>query len=276
MTVSQLFLHHEAHGLLPDGRELTRWTFGSRNGVRAEVVDLGARLHALHVPDRNGDFADVVLSPADPADLLGKAAYFGATVGRFANRIAGGELVLDGVRHALDTQPDGTALHGGPDGYDSRLWTALPLATDTQVGVRFTLHSPDGDQGHPGALDVTVDYLLDADGELRIEYHAVTDAPTVVNLTNHAYVNLAGAGRGPCTTTCSRSTPTPTCPSAPVSSPGRTGPGRRHPFDLREPRQIGQALEAGAEHEQLASGDGGFDHCWVLRGGGPGVRAESR
>lgn len=138
----------------------------------------------------------MVLAPRDPAAREGSARYFGATVGRYANRIARGGLVVDGVTHRLATQETGHTLHGGPDGFDQRLWRCEPFHSAHRTGVRLFLHSPDGDQGFPGALNVRLTYTLDRDDNLTMSYQAVADAPTIVNLTNHAYWNLEGEGRG--------------------------------------------------------------------------------
>ncbi|GAA4877081.1 aldose epimerase family protein [Kitasatospora terrestris] len=252
---------------LPDGRWITRWTFGAPGGVMAEVLSLGARLEAIHVPDRDGHRTNVVLGGGQVAELLGGAAYFGATVGRYANRVAGGELPLGGAVHQLATQDTGHTLHGGPDGFATRLWEGVPVRKDGRVGVRLRLHSPDGDQGFPGALTAEVSYLLDADGELTIEYGATSDASTVVNLTNHAYFNLAGEGSGTVLEHLLRVDASgylpvdeDLIPLGPVESVTGTA------FDLRETRPIGERLAA--RHPQLDRAGGGYDHNWVLNGTG--------
>ncbi|MFF0415451.1 aldose epimerase family protein [Kitasatospora sp. NPDC004745] len=262
LTVSQ-----DAFATLPDGRSVTRWTVGSTEGVTAEVLDLGARLQALHAPDRNGRLANVVLGCDGVDDLLGGAAYFGATVGRYANRIAGGVLPVAGTTHRLPTQADGHTLHGGPDGFATRLWEGVPVREGRRAGVRLRLHSPDGDEGFPGALTVEVTYLLDPAGALWIGYRATTDAPTVVNLTNHAYLNLAGEGGG---TVLDHRLGVEAAgylpvdggliPLGPVTSVAGT------PFDLREPAVIGERVTDGDRQVRMAGA--GFDHNWVLAGSG--------
>jgi aldose 1-epimerase len=263
-------LRRERFAVLPDGRTVTRWTFGWPDLITAEVLDLGARLYSLRVPDRTGRLADIVLNAADPADFLGPALYFGATIGRYANRIAHGDLPLGARRHSLRTQPNGVTLHGGPDGFDGRLWESEPLTRGPQVGVRFRLHSPDGDQGFPGAVTATVDYLLDRSGSLTLRYRAVSDAPTVVNLTNHAYVNLAGASAGDI---LGHELQVEADEFLPVDVDliplGRAEPVADTPFDLTHPRRIGAALAG--NHPQLAGAGDGFDHNWVLRPA-PGLR----
>ncbi|MFF2145680.1 aldose epimerase family protein [Kitasatospora sp. NPDC058190] len=262
LTVSQ-----EVAATLPDGRPVIRWTIGSPQGVTAEVLSLGARLQALHAPDRDGQRANVVLGCDRVEDLLGEAAYFGATVGRYANRIADGVLPLDGTTHRLTTQPGGHTLHGGTDGFATRLWDGVPVREGRRAGVRLRLHSPDGDQGFPGALTVEVTYLLDPAGELWIGYRATTDAPTVVSPTNHTYFNLAGEGSGTVLYHLLR-----------VEAPGYLpvdaelipiGPVARvlgTPFDLREARRIGDRVVDG--DPQIRRAGAGFDHNWVLDGNG--------
>ncbi|MBT2469131.1 galactose mutarotase [Streptomyces sp. ISL-66] len=273
-----LTIRREPYATLPDGRRLDRWTFGSQEAVTAEVLGLGARLQAVHTPDRHGRSANVVLGGAGVADLLGGACYFGATVGRYANRIADGELPLDGAVHRLRTQPGGHTLHGGPDGFATRLWEGTEVREPGRVGVRLELHSPDGDQGFPGSLSASVTYLLDGAGTLTIEYAAVTDAPTVVNLTNHAYFNLAGEGSGTILDHVLRVEADQYTPVDDRLIPyGPAFPVAGTPFDLTEPRQVGERIRA--DHPQLWLAGGGYDHNWVLRpyeGDGPRLVAELR
>ncbi|ARF78051.1 aldose epimerase family protein [Kitasatospora aureofaciens] len=257
----------EVAAAVPDGRPITRWTFGSRAGVTAEVLSLGARLQALHAPDRDGRRANVVLGGGSVEDLLGDAAYLGATVGRYANRIADGVLPLEGTTYRLATQPTGHTLHGGPDGFATRLWDGVPVREDRQVGVRLRLRSPAGDQGFPGTVTAEVTYLLDPDGGLSITYQAVTDAPTVVNLTNHAYFNLAGEGRG---TVLDHLLHVDAAGYLPVDGNliplGPVEPVAGTPFDLRHARRIGTCITG--EHPQILAAGRGFDHNWVLDGTG--------
>ncbi|MEU8460502.1 aldose epimerase family protein [Streptomyces sp. NPDC029003] len=242
-----------------------RWRFGFPGRACAEVHTRGARLHSLILPDRWGHTADVVLAARDPAAREGSARYFGATVGRYANRIARGRLVVDGVTHRLATQETGHALHGGPDGFDQRVWRCEPFHSMHRTGVRLFLHSPDGDQGFPGALNVRVTYTLDRDDNLTMSYQAVADAPTIVNLTNHAYWNLEGEGRGNVLAHHLQV-------EAPLYTPvdGELIPDGPHrsvngtPFDLRRPRRLSDALTH--TDTQLALAGGGFDHNWVLDG----------
>ncbi|MFG2825351.1 aldose epimerase family protein [Kitasatospora sp. NPDC048365] len=261
-----MMIRQEAPWLLPDGRAVERWVFGVEDGVRAEVLGLGARLQGLSAPDREGRPADVVLGARGPAELLGGARFFGATVGRYANRIGHGVFTLDGVEHRTAAGRNGHTLHGGPGGFATRLWAGEEVREQGRVGVRFTLHSPDGDQGFPGALRVAVTYLLDADGALAVEYAAETDAPTVVNLTNHAYLNLAGEGVGRILDHLLRVDADRYLPVDGELIPfGPPEPVAGTPFDLTRPAGLGGRLSAA--HPQLWLAGDGFDHTWVLREG---------
>lgn len=259
---AQLEVVSEPFGLLPDGRAVDRWTFGLAGGVQARMLTLGATLHELYVPDRDGNTENVVLGAPDAAALLGPARYLGSTVGRYANRISDGELPLMGQSFLLrPNEGESTVLHGGPDGYDQRIWSAEPLvegepgAEPERVGVRFRLHSPDGDEGFPGALELTADFTVDRSGTLTAEYRAVTDAPTVVNLTNHAYFNLAGEGSGNVLDHLLQVAADAYTPLDAASIPlGPHAPVAGTRFDFTAEHRIG-------EHP------GGYDNNWVLRGG---------
>ncbi|AWE50068.1 MULTISPECIES: aldose epimerase family protein [Streptomyces] len=182
----------EHFGTLSDGTEVHRWTL-ERAGVRVRVLSYGGIVQSLEVPDRDGRTADVVLGFADlDGYVTHPGPYLGALIGRYANRIAGGRFPLDGVTYALDPNTPPNSLHGGAHGFDKRVWDVAPV----EHGLRLTRVSPHGEEGFPGRLEVTATYTLEADGALRFVYEAVTDAPTVVNLTNHSYFNLAGAGSG--------------------------------------------------------------------------------
>ncbi|MFI9149386.1 aldose epimerase family protein [Streptomyces sp. NPDC053367] len=175
---------------LSDGIPVRRCTL-ERAGVRVRVLSYGGIVQSVEIPDREGRLTDVVLGFADPEGYVAHPGpYLGALVGRYANRIAGGRFTLDGVAYALEHNDGGNSLHGGGRGFDKRGWDMTPVAH----GVRLELVSDDGEEGFPGRLEVSATYTLTASGALRIAYEAVTDAPTVVNLTNHSYFNLAGSG----------------------------------------------------------------------------------
>ena len=251
------------YGTLPDGSPVHRWTFADGTGLAASVLTQGAILQALHVPDTSGRPANVVLGHRDLAGYLGRAPYFGATIGRYGNRIADGRFRLDGRTHRvpLSDQPRPNALHGGTAGFDTLRWTAEPV----DGGVELTLLSPDGDQGFPGALRASVTYTLEA-GRLRIDYRAETDAPTVVNLTNHSYLNLAGEGAD---SVLDHELTLAAAAYLPVDADlrplgGGPAPVAGTPFDFTSARPLGERI--GTDDEQLGLA-GGYDHCWALDGG---------
>ncbi|MGW3956774.1 aldose epimerase family protein [Streptomyces sp. NPDC004752] len=180
----------ERFGTLSDGARVHRWTL-ERAGVRVRILTYGGIVQSVEVPDRDGRTANVVLGFAALDGYVAHPEPFvGAVVGRYANRIAGARFPLDGMVYALEPNNGPNSLHGGERGFDKRVWDAEPV----EHGVRLTRVSPHGEQGFPGRLEVAVTYALDASGALRIGYEAVTDAPTLVNLTNHSYFNLAGGG----------------------------------------------------------------------------------
>jgi aldose 1-epimerase len=180
----------ELFGTLPDGTAVQRWAL-ERGGVRVRVLSYGGIVQSAEVPDRDGVPADVVLGfPGLEGYLRHPEPYLGALIGRYANRIAGARFPLDGRTYALEPNNGPNSLHGGARGFDKRVWDVQPV----EHGVRLSRVSPHGEEGFPGRLEVSATYTLDADGALRIAYEAVTDAPTVVNLTNHSYWNLAGSG----------------------------------------------------------------------------------
>ncbi|MFF3345431.1 aldose epimerase family protein [Streptomyces sp. NPDC002779] len=183
---------NELFGALSDGTAVHRWTL-ERAGVRVRVLTYGGIVQSLEVPDRDGTAGDVVLGFADLDGYRAhRGPYFGALVGRYANRIAGGRFTLDGRTYTLPRNDGPNCLHGGERGFDERVWEAEPV----EHGVRLSRVAGHGEEGFPGRLEVSATYTLDDGGALRIAYEAVTDAPTVVNLTNHSYFNLAGPEAG--------------------------------------------------------------------------------
>ncbi|MBF9066943.1 aldose epimerase family protein [Streptacidiphilus fuscans] len=256
-------LAHSAFGATPDGTLVTRWTLDSGTGVRAQILDFGGILHRLEVPDTIGRTECVVLGLPELTDYTGENPFLGALVGRYANRIAHGRFLLDGAPQQVAVNDRGHALHGGPDGFHRRVWHAEPHPRDDAAALRLHLHSPDGDMGFPGALDVTAEYTLDQAGTLRLDFTARTSRATPVNLTHHAYFNLAGAGSGDVlahllTVDADRYLPV-TAQAIPL---GPTSPTAGTPFDFTTPHPIGARI--GDTHRQLRDA-GGYDHCWVLR-----------
>ena len=183
-------------GATPDGQPVQMYRLENNNGMEVNIITYGGAVQSIMVPDKNGHLADVALGFDNLTDYLKTDTYFGALIGRYGNRIAKGEFTLDGKTYHLPINNGPNSLHGGTKGFDKAVWAASPIESPNAVGVELTHFSPDGDMGYPGDLAVTVRYTLDNDNDLRIHYSAVTDKPTVLNLTNHTYFNLAGAGNG--------------------------------------------------------------------------------
>ncbi|GAA2556699.1 galactose mutarotase [Streptomyces levis] len=234
---------NELFGTLPDGTPVHRWTL-ERAGVRVRVLSYGGIVQSAEVPDRTRRTADVVLGFPDLDGYLAHPEpYLGALIGRYANRIAGGRFPLEGRTYALETNDGPNSLHGGARGFDRRVWDVTPV----EHGVRLSRVSPHGEEGFPGRLEVSATYTLLASGALRIAYEAVTDAPTVVNLTNHSYFNLAGsgdAGGQELRLAASRYTPVD-ADLIPAGGPEDVAGTR---FDFRAARKVGS----------------GYDHNFVL------------
>jgi aldose 1-epimerase len=259
--------HHRPFGCTPSGEDVGLWRLESGTGVYAEILTYGGILHALGVPDTAGDTASVVLSLPSADQYAEKSPYFGAIIGRYANRIAHGRFALDGATHHVPVNDRGHALHGGPEGFDTKVWNTVPLVEDDRAAVRLSLHSPDGEMGFPGALDVAVTYALDSSGTLSLSFTAETDRPTVVNLCNHAYFNLAGTGD-----ILSHTLQVDASAYLPVREDGiPTGRALEvlgTPFDLTTPQLLGDRLSAPDAQMERA---GGFDHCWVLSAAPAGI-----
>ena len=249
-------------GTLPDGTPVERYTLRNANGLEVELATLGAAIHSIRTPDRNGSLADVVLGFETLDQWVANPPYFGVIVGRYANRIADGRFTLDGTSYTLATNDGPNHLHGGNRGLDKVVWQAEPVEAGDDRAVRFSYVSPDGEEGYPGTLTVSVTYTLTDADELRLDYEASTDAPTVVNLSNHAYFNLAGSGTvldHELMIDADRYTPV----DATLIPTGELAPVEGTPFDFRTATPIGARIAA--DHEQIATG-GGYDHNFVLNG----------
>ncbi|MDQ0313762.1 aldose epimerase family protein [Amorphus orientalis] len=234
--------------------------------IAVTLTTLGAGIASLRTPDRNGHFGETVLPFTSLEERAACPPYCGASIGRFANRIAGGSFELDGTRHQLPRNHGANCLHGGPDGFDTRVWTIADLGTDPIPFVVFALDSPDGDAGFPGRLRVEARYALTGPGELTVEYSATTDRPTVVNLTNHAYFNLsadAGVGIEAHRLQIEADAMLPVDDG--LVPTGEIRPVAGTAFDFREPRTFTENLQDCDDPQVL--GQRGFDHCFVLRGG---------
>ncbi|WP_428377022.1 aldose epimerase family protein [Lichenicoccus sp.] len=249
------------------GAAVQRASIRNAHGIAVSILSFGGIIASLDAPDRDGRLANIVLGYADLAgyETHNGTTHFGALIGRYANRIAHGRFSLDGADYRLPLNNGPNSLHGGPDGFGRRVWMMTPQeATQGGDGVRLSLSSPDGEAGYPGRLDAEVTYRLTDADELEIDYVARCDAPTVVNLTNHSYFNLAGEAGG-CIEghvvqiEADHFTPV----DASLIPTGRLAPVAGTPLDFRTPTAIGDRLRVG--HEQMALGRG-YDHNWALRG----------
>ena len=251
-------------GTMPDGQAVEAVTLSNRNGLTASILSYGATLQALTAPGRDGRMADIVLGHATLAEYLAERRYLGVTVGRYANRLRHGRFTIDGSAHAIACNNGANSLHGGEEGFDTRCWT---IAAASASEVTLTLHSPAGDQGYPGALAVTATYRLADDDALHVTYTATTDAPTIVNLTNHSFFNLAGEGSGQ--SILSHRLTVAADAYLPVD-PTMIPTGERRsvadtPFDFRTAREVGERIRD-ADDDQILLGQG-YDHNYVLRDG---------
>ena len=251
-------------GKLADGTSVESVTLKNARGIEARVITYGATLQSLIAPDRRGKRAEVTLGYDTAAEYEAKPNYFGVTVGRYANRIAGGRFSLDGRSYQLTQNDKVNSLHGGKQGFDKRNWTIRSVSSGPVARAVFALSSPNGDQGYPGRLDVTVTYSLDEAGNLTIAYEAETDKPTIVNMTNHALFNMAGDGAPEGT---SRQLLTiPARAFTPVDDKliptGERKPVAGSVFDFRKPRLVAQGLRDGRD-PQIVVGRG-YDHNFAL------------
>jgi len=242
-----------------DGQPVSRFTLRNARGVEVVILPWGAVVQSVSIPDRNGAFANVALGFADLATYVtGNIPFFGCVAGRYANRLSGDGFELDGERYRPSLNVGTLTLHGGNRGFDKHLWDAETVAN----GVKLTRVSPDGEEGFPGTLTATVTYTLDDDNRLRLDYTAATDKPTVLNLTNHGYWNLAGEGSGSTgghllTVNASRFTET----DADQLPTGDLAPVEGTPLDFRAPARFGERTRQ--DHPQLRLGLG-IDHNFVL------------
>lgn len=252
-------LSKKTFGQTRDGQEVQLYTLTNEHGIVAKVISYGASLTELHVPDREGKLGDVVLGFHELEGYLGRHPHFGCTTGRVANRIARGRFTLDGKTYTLAINNGPNHLHGGNQALDKRVWRGAEDDSAAGPSVRFTYRSPDGEENYPGNLDVEVIYTLTQEDELRIDYRATTDRATPVNLTNHSYFNLSGAGNGTIldhelTLFADRYTPvdTTSIPTGEITAVEGT------PMDFSKPMAIGARLD------DVEGDPKGYDHNYVL------------
>jgi len=263
-------ISEEPWGALADGRKITRFTLTNAAGAKVSFMPLGAAILSLEAPDRDGRLADVVLGFDSAADYnTGNSPQFGLTIGRYANRIASTRITIGDETFQLSApagrggQPARAVMHGGPDGFGGRIWAASRVRTEDGPGLRFTLVSPDGDQGFPGTLTASVTYHWTADYRLIVDYAATTTKPTVFNPTQHSYFNLAGAGKGDILGHLLRINADFFTFALPDNTPtGEIRSVNATPFDFTTAKPIGRDIEA--DDPQMRQ-NRGYNQNFVLR-----------
>jgi aldose 1-epimerase len=252
-------IKHDIFGKMPDGKDVGRFILNNSKGITVKLITLGATLISLGMPDKKGEKSEVILGYDNLEQYLLGQYYFGATIGRFANRIAGGTFRLDNNEYQLACNENGlNHLHGGYRGFDKVLWEPECWESQNAVGVSFTYFSPNGEEGYPGNLNSKVIYSLNEDNELKIEYYAKTDKATIVNMTNHSYWNLSGTLsetvlNHELTLNCNKYLPVDNnlIPTGEIRDVYGT------PMDFSKPKIIGK---------DIANIKGGYDHCYVIDG----------
>lgn len=255
-----------------DGQPVDLYTLTNDKGMIVKITNYGGIITELHTPDKDGHFDDIVLGFDSLAGYRQEVPYFGALIGRYGNRIAKGKFNLEGKTYNLPINNGPNSLHGGKVGFDKKVWTAQEVKTDSTVGLKLNLVSPDGDQGYPGTLNVTVTYTLTNDNALRLDYEATTDKATVVNLTNHTYFNLTGVKRDildhEVELKASKIVPV----DATLIPTGKLEDVKGTPFDFTSSTVIGKRIND-TKDEQIKNG-GGYDHCWVFDKSGDGLLSQ--
>ena len=256
-------IQNNAVGKAENGSIIHEFTLTNDSGMRIKLLSYGATLTSVETPDKNGKLANITLGFDDPAGYHQRHPYFGSTVGRYGNRIAKGKFTLDGKQYTLATNNGDNHLHGGVKGFDAVNWGFEEVKSADSVGVKFNYTSPDGDEGYPGTLKTQVTYTLTNDNEIKIDYLATTDKPTVVNLTNHAYWNLGGQGSGTIlnhelTLHADKWIPT----DAGSIPTGELAPVKGTAMDFTSPHKIGERID---ELKKPPHATKGYDNCWVLK-----------
>ncbi|MCI0498768.1 MAG: galactose mutarotase [Planctomycetales bacterium] len=261
-TVDKTDIAKADFGITRDGQKADIYTLTNANGLQAKITNYGGIIVSLLVPDRDGRLDDIVLGFDTLGDYELKSPYFGCIIGRYGNRIGNARFALDGVEYNLAANNDGNHLHGGMKGFDKVVWDAEPFKNPEGAGLKLRYISKDMEEGYPGNLDVTVTYTLTHKNELKIDYLAVTDKPTVCNLTNHSYFNLAGQGAG---TNYDHQLMLNADSYTPIDKglipTGRILPVKGTPLDFTRSVPIGARIDA--DNEQIKYGLG-YDHNWVL------------
>lgn len=258
-------MQKQAFGKTDDGQQMDLYTLTNAKGMEVAITNFGGTIVSIKVPDKNGNIADVLLGYDDVSGYQGGKAYFGATIGRYGNRIAKGKFTLDGKTYTLPQNDGVNTLHGGTKGFSQRVWTAKDVSSPAGQALQLTYLSKDGEEGFPGNLSVKVVFTLANTNELKIDYSATTDKDTVLNLTNHSYFNLSGKGESDILGTeltlhASKFTPV----DATLIPTGELRAVKGTPFDFTKSTAIGARINQDDEQLKLA---GGYDHNWVLDAG---------
>lgn len=259
------------YGKLKDGSEVSLYTMTNGKGSTMKVMNYGGIIVSLEVPDREGNLVDVVLGYDSLAEYEKRNPFFGALVGRYGNRIAGGKFTLDGTEYDLVKNNNGNHLHGGTKGFDKVVWSAEEVPSEEGVALRLSYLSKDMEEGYPGNLDVEVLYTLTSDNTIKFDYVATTDKKTVVNLTQHAYFNLNGGKRDILNHELLLNADEFVVVDEQLIPTGEIRSVENTPLDFRKPVKIGERIDD--DYEQLRLGRG-YDHCFVINGQGLKFTAE--
>lgn len=250
----QLAVQSEPYGTTADGEEITQFLLSNQKGMSVNIINFGAIVTAIYLPDRDGKAENITLGFDSLAGYEKKGPYFGAICGRCANRIADGKFTLNGKEYQLAQNNPPSHLHGGEAGFDKKVWAAESYSNPDEVGVRLSLVSPDGEEGYPGKLTLKVVYSLNNENEFKVDYTATTDQATPINVTNHCYWNLSGEGKildHELVLNCDQYLPV-TEEAIPT---GKLAPVKDTPMDFTSAHKIG---------ERIDQVEGGYDHCWVV------------
>ena len=263
-TENQFKIEKSKFGKTADGAEIYQYTLSNSNNMTVKIINYGGIVRSILVPDKYGNVGDVVLGFDSLSSYETKSPYFGALIGRYGNRIAKGKFTLDGKEYQLPTNDGPNSLHGGFKGFDKRVWEAKEIMGADSVGLVLTYLSKDGEQGYPGNLKATVEYSLNNNNELRIDYHATTDKKTIVNLTHHSYFNLKDDGKSDIYSQLLKINADYYTPIDSTLIPtGEIAPVKNTPFDFTNFTPIGARIHD--DNQQLKYA-GGYDHNFVLRG----------